>query len=124
MAASAALISAILAGALLIGDSVRGTLHDRANRNASFMAERLVFPFPVESGMTGGVLHAEGVLDLPSSHLTARVHLYALADGTGLGGRDAWTSPALAGRLGVEQAPSPYNKNRRRKHSYWWSSCI
>ena len=40
LAASAALISAILAGALLIGDSVRGTLHDRANRNAAFMAER------------------------------------------------------------------------------------
>lgn len=102
LAASAALISAILAGALLIGDSVRGTLHDRANRNAAFMAERLVFPFPVESGMAGGVLHAEGVLDLPSSHLTARVHLYALAEGAGLGGRDAWTSPALARRLGVE----------------------
>ena len=60
LAAGAALISAILTGALLIGDSVRGTLHDRVNRNTAFLSERLIFPFPVETSLTGGVLHAEG----------------------------------------------------------------
>ncbi|MBP5321354.1 MAG: hypothetical protein J6334_10235, partial [Kiritimatiellae bacterium] len=62
LGAAAALIAAILTGALLIGDSVRGTLHDRVNRNAALLTDRLLFPFPVPTALTGGVLHAEGLL--------------------------------------------------------------
>ena len=101
LAAGAALISAILTGALLIGDSVRGTLHDRVNRNAAILSERLIFPFPVETSLAGGVLHAEGVITL-SDHLTTKVQLYARASETNLHGRDTWTSPALAKRLGLK----------------------
>jgi len=101
LAAGAALISAILTGALLIGDSVRGTLHDRVNRNAAILSERLIFPFPVETCLTGGVLHAEGVITI-SDHLTTKVQLYARASETNLHGRDALASPALAKRLGLK----------------------
>ena len=101
LAAGAALISAILTGALLIGDSVRGTLHDRVNRNTGFLSERLIFPFPVETSLTGGVLHAEGVITF-SDHLTTKVQLYAPASETNLHGRDALASPALAKRLGLK----------------------
>ena len=62
LGAAAALIAAILTGALLIGDSVRGTLHDRVNRNAALLTDRLLFPFPVPTALTGGVLHSEGLL--------------------------------------------------------------
>ena len=105
LAAGAALISAILTGALLIGDSVRGTLHDRVNRSTAFLSERLIFPFPVETSLAGGVLHAEGVVNravAPSDHLTAKIQLYALASETNLHGRDALASPALAKRLDLK----------------------
>ena len=105
LAAGAALIAAILTGALLIGDSVRGTLHDRVNRNAAFLSDRLLFPFPVQTSLTGGVLHAEGVLNHRTAarpdHLTTKIHLYAPASGMGLQGRDALASPALAKRLNL-----------------------
>lgn len=106
LAAGVALISAILTGALLIGDSVRGTLHDRVNRNTAFLSERLIFPFPVETSLTGGVLHAEGILNHRTSalpnHLTTKIHLYALASETNLNGRNALSSPALAKRLNLK----------------------
>ena len=101
LAAGVALISAILTGALLIGDSVRGTLHDRVNRNAAVLSELLIFPFPVETSLAGGVLHAEGVITI-SDHLTTKVQLYALTSETNLHGRDALASPALAKRLGLK----------------------
>ena len=110
LAAGAALISAILTGALLIGDSVRGTLHDRVNRNAAVLSERLIFPFPVETSLAGGVLHAEGVITI-SDHLTTKVQLYARASETNLHGRDALASPS-PGQTAGPQTRRPDERSR------------
>ena len=62
LAAAACLICAILTGAFLIGDSVRGTLLDNVSANAAFARYRQRFPVPVTAPIRDGlgVLHVKG----------------------------------------------------------------
>ena len=98
LTAAACLICAVLTGAFLIGDSVRGTLLDHVADNAAFARCRQRFPVPVTSPIQNGlgVLHVKGFLKdgIP-------VDVYALPD-SGIAGRDAWGSSALAKKLNVQ----------------------
>lgn len=97
LTAAACLICAILTGALLIGDSVRGTLQENAQHNANFAQYRLLFSKPVTQAIHGSVLHAKGFIapGIP-------VHIYAFHDNTSISSRDAFASPALAGKLNLK----------------------
>ena len=100
LAAAACLICAVLTGAFLIGDSVRGTLLDNVSANAAFARYRQRLPIPISSPIRDGlgVLHVKGFLadGIP-------VDVYAVPDealsGRPIAGRDAWGSPALAKKL-------------------------
>lgn len=96
LAASAALVGAILTSALLIGDSVRGTQYDLWNANTAFVNERLRFPTPVRTELPGAVLHATGLVDSDVS-----AHVYAFPDSP-IQGRDAYCSSALAEKLQLQ----------------------
>ena len=95
LTAAACLICAVLTGAFLIGDSVRGTLMDNVAANASVARYRQKLPIPVTSPIPDalGVLHVKGFLadGIP-------VDVYAVPDDR-ITGRDAWGSPALAKKL-------------------------
>ena len=100
LALAACLICAILTGAFLIGDSVRGTLLDNVSANAAFARYRQKLAVPISSPVRDGlgVLHVKGFLadGIP-------VDVYAVPDealsGRPVSGRDAWGSPALAKKL-------------------------
>ncbi len=98
LTAAACLICAVLTGAFLIGDSVRGTLMDHVADNATVARYRQRFPIPVSSPIRNGqgVLHVNGFTKdgIP-------VDVYALPDG-GVAGRDARGSSALAKKLNLQ----------------------
>ena len=85
LTAAACLICAVLTGAFLIGDSVRGTLMDHVRHNAAVARYRQRFPIPVSSPIQNGlgVLHVKGFTKdgIP-------VDVYALPDDA-VSGRDA-----------------------------------
>ena len=95
---AACLICAVLTGAFLIGDSVRGTLMDHVKHNASVARYRQRFPIPVSSPIQNalGVLHVKGFTKdgIP-------VDMYALPD-RDFSGRDAMGSRALAWKLNLK----------------------
>ena len=95
LTAAACLICAVLTGAFLIGDSVRGTLMDNVSANAAFARYRQRLPIPISSPIRNGlgVLHVKGFLadGIP-------VDVYALPD-SGITGRDARGSRTLARKL-------------------------
>ena len=98
LTAAACLICAVLTGAFLIGDSVRGTLMDHVADNASVARYRQRFPIPVSSPIPNGmgVIHVKGFTKdgIP-------VDVYALPDGS-ISGRDARGSSALAKKLNLQ----------------------
>ena len=103
LTAAACLICAVLTGAFLIGDSVRGTLMDNVSANAAFARYRQRLPIPISSPIRDalGVLHVKGFLadGIP-------IDVYAVPDealsGRPISGRDAWGSPALAKKLNLQ----------------------
>ncbi len=98
LTAAACLICAVLTGAFLIGDSVRGTLMDNVKHNAKVARYRQRFPIPVSSPVQNalGVLHVKGFTKdgIP-------VDVYALPDDA-ISGRDARGSSALAKKLNLK----------------------
>ena len=98
LTAAACLICAVLTGAFLIGDSVRGTLLDNVSANAAFARYRQKFQVPVTAPIRDGlgVLHVKGFTKdgIP-------LDVYAFPDDR-IAGRDAWGSPALAKKLNLE----------------------
>ena len=98
LTAAACLICAVLTGAFLIGDSVRGTLMDHVSANSAVARYRQRFPIPVSSPIQNavGVLHVKGFTKdgIP-------VDVYALPD-SGISGRDARGSRALAKKLNLK----------------------
>jgi len=104
LTAAACLICAVLTGAFLIGDSVRGTLMDNVKHNAAVARYRQRFRIPVTSPVQKngrGVLHVKGF-----TKDGVPVDVYALPDDPAspqkIAGRDAWGSPALAGKLNLK----------------------
>ncbi|MCL2623936.1 MAG: hypothetical protein FWD31_09755 [Planctomycetaceae bacterium] len=104
LSATVCLVCAILTAAMLIGDSVRGTLYDNLNRNTAFVQTCVRFPAPVNTTLPGAVLHTRGFI-APG----IKTHLYAFADAPVLRpdntvkitGRDAYCSAALAEALNL-----------------------
>ena len=98
LTAAACLICAVLTGAFLIGDSVRGTLMDNVKHNAKVARYRQRFPIPVSSPVQNalGVLHVKGFTKdgIP-------IDVYALPDDS-ISGRDARGSSALAKKLNLK----------------------
>ncbi len=98
LTAAACLICAVLTGAFLIGDSVRGTLMDHVAANAAVARYRQKFPIPVSAPIQNGVgvLHVKGFTKdgIP-------VDVYALPD-SDISGRDACGSSALAKKLNLK----------------------
>ena len=98
LTAAACLICAVLTGAFLIGDSVRGTLMDHVADNAAIARYRQRFPIPVSSPIQNGmgVLHVKGFTKdgIP-------VEVYALPDDS-ITGRGARGSSALAKKLNLK----------------------
>ena len=98
LTAAACLICAVLTGAFLIGDSVRGTLMDHVADNAAVARYRQRFPIPVSSPIQNGVgvLHVRGFTKdgIP-------VDVYTLPDDS-ISGRDARGSSALAKKLNLK----------------------
>jgi hypothetical protein len=99
LTAAACLICAVLTGAFLIGDSVRGTLMDNVTGNAAVARYRQRFAIPVTSPVQKngrGVLHVKGFTKdgIP-------VDVYALPD-SDISGRDARGSSALAKKLNLK----------------------
>ena len=98
LTAAACLICAVLTGAFLIGDSVRGTLMDNVQHNAAVARYRQRFPIPVSSPIQNGVgvLHVKGFTKdgIP-------VDVYTLPDDS-ISGRDARGSSALAKKLNLK----------------------
>ena len=98
LTAAACLICAVLTGAFLIGDSVRGTLMDNVSANAAVARYRQRLPIPISSPIRDGlgVLHVKGFLadGIP-------VDVYALPDDS-VSGRDARGSSALAKKLNLK----------------------
>ena len=98
LTAAACLICAVLTGAFLIGDSVRGTLMDHVADNAAVARYRQRFPIPVSSPIQNGVgvLHVKGF-----TKEGVPVDVYALPDNA-IFGRDARGSSALAKKLNLK----------------------
>ena len=98
LTAAACLICAVLTGAFLIGDSVRGTLMDHVADNAAVARYRQRLSIPVASPIQDGVgvLHVKGFTKdgIP-------VDVYALP-GDDITGRDARGSRALAKKLNLK----------------------
>jgi len=103
LTAATCLICAVLTGAFLIGDSVRGTLMDKVKHNAAVARYRQRFPIPVSSPVQNGlgVLHVKGF-----TKDGVPVDVYALPDDPAspqkLTGRDARGSSALARKLNLQ----------------------
>lgn len=91
---AACLICAVLTSALLIGESVRGTLDDNLRKNTAFVKTLLRFSTPVNADVRGGVLYTTGFI---SGGI--RTHLYAFPGESAIYGRDAYCSKALAEAL-------------------------
>jgi len=98
LTAAACLICAVLTGAFLIGDSVRGTLMDHVSANAAVARYRQKFPVPVTSPVKNGmgVLHVKGF-----TKDGVPVEVYALPDDA-ITERDARGSSALAKKLNLK----------------------
>ena len=98
LTAAACLICAVLTGAFLIGDSVRGTLMDNVSANAAVARYRQRLPIPITSPIRDGlgVLHVKGFLadGIP-------VDVYALPDDS-VSGRVARGSSALVKKLNLK----------------------
>ena len=95
LSATVSLVCAVLTAAMLIGDSVRGTLYDNLNRNTAFVKTLVRFRVPVNANMPGAVLHTQGFIS-PG----IKTHLYAFADSQ-ITGRNAYCSTALAEALNL-----------------------
>ena len=98
LSAAACLVCAILTSALLIGDSVRGTLYDNLNRNTAFAKTVIRFPQPVATDVSGGVLHTCGYI-APG----IKTQVSAFADASQIQGRDAYCSRSLAEKLQLNE---------------------
>lgn len=95
LAAAACLVCAILTSAMLIGDSVRGTLEENVERDTAFVQTRLRFSTPIDMALPGGVLHTAGFI-APG----VKTHVYAFP-GAKIVGRDAYCSDALSRTLNL-----------------------
>ncbi len=126
--AGVAVAVTVLAGALLVGDSVRGSLRDLVLQrlgdaelavvSPEFFRERLAddlradATFARDVGRVAALVAVDGiVIDQASSRRASRVSVYGVddrfwafhgTDRTGPSGRDALLSPALAGEIGAE----------------------
>jgi ABC-type antimicrobial peptide transport system permease subunit len=94
LSAAACLICAVLTSALLIGESVRGTLNDNLRKDTAFVKTLLRFSTPVNIDTSGGVLHTAGFISGGF-----RTHLYAFPRENAIHGRDAYCSKALTEAL-------------------------
>ena len=97
ISAASCLICAILTSAMLIGDSVRGTLYDNLNRNTEFVKIRLRLAIPVNAEISGSVLHTQGFI-APG----IKTEVYAFPHETQIKGRDAFCSGALSETLNLK----------------------
>ena len=97
LATMACLCCAILTAALLIGDSVRGTLYDNLESQVASIQRLIRLPYPVKTDMPDGVLHAKGFA--PPG---IKIELYAFQKDADIQGNDAWANPALAKRLNLK----------------------
>ena len=96
LSATACLVCAILTAAMLIGDSVRGTLYDNLNRNTAFVKTLVRFPVPVKADMAGAVLHTRGFI-APG----IKTHIYSFPDSQ-ITSRDAFCSSAIVEALNLQ----------------------
>ena len=98
LALAACLICAVLTGAFLIADSVRGTLMDNVSDSAAVARYRQRFAIPVSTPVQNamGILHVKGFTKdgIP-------VDVYALPD-SDISGRDAMGSRALTKKLNLQ----------------------
>lgn len=94
LSAAACLVCAVLTSALLIGESVRGTLNDNLRKNTAFVKTLMRFSTPVNTNIRGGVLHTAGFI---SGGI--KTHLYAFPGERAIKERDAYCSKALAEAL-------------------------
>ena len=97
LATMACLCCAILTAALLIGDSVRGTLYDNLESQVASIQRLIRLPYPIKTDMPDGVLHAKGFA--PPG---IKIELYAFQQDADIQGNDAWGNPALAKRLNLK----------------------
>ena len=98
LATMACLCCAIPTAALLIGDSVRGTLYDNLESQVASIQRLIRLPYPVKTDMPDGVLHAKGFA--PPG---IKIELYAFQKDADIQGNDAWANPALAKRLNLKE---------------------
>lgn len=91
---AACLVSAVLTSALLIGDSVRGTLSDNLAKGTSCVKTLLRFSTPIQTDMPNGALHVSGFI---SAELKADI--YAFPNTSSIQGRDAYCSMSLSKQL-------------------------
>jgi hypothetical protein len=94
---AACLVCAVLTSALLIGESVRGTLVDNLKKGTGPIKTLLRFPVPFPSDIAGGVLHTSGFITAE-----LKTNLYAFANNNEIRGRDAYCSNALAEALKLD----------------------
>ena len=94
LSAAACLICAVLTSAILIGESVRGTLDDNLKKNTSFVKTLIRFSRPVKAGVKNGVLHTPGFVSTG-----IKTNIYAFPGNPLISGRDAYCSNALANAL-------------------------
>ncbi|MBR4418170.1 MAG: ABC transporter permease [Victivallales bacterium] len=97
LTAMACLCCAIPTAALLIGDSVRGTLYDNLECQVASIRRLIRLPYPVKADTPDGVLHTKGFA--PPG---IKIELYALQQDAEIQGNDAWANPALAKRLNLK----------------------
>ena len=100
LAAMACLCCAIPTAALLIGDSVRGTLYDNLECQVAAIRRLIRLPYPVKADTPDGILHTKGFA--PPG---IKIELYALQQDAEIQGNDAWANPALAKRLNLKKVP-------------------
>ncbi len=98
LSAAVCLVCSILTGALLIGDSVRGTLYDNLNQNTAFVQTLVRFSIPIDTDIPGGVLHTSGFIS-PG----IKTHLYGFQNSSDIQGRDAYFSHGLAKTLQLKE---------------------
>lgn len=91
---SACLVSVVLTSALLIGESVRGTLNDKLVKGTHFVKTLVRLSSPVRIDVSGGVLHTTGFI---SSQI--KTDIYAFPEEIAIEGRDAYCSIAMAEAL-------------------------
>ncbi|MDD3118358.1 MAG: hypothetical protein PHQ27_04215 [Victivallales bacterium] len=91
LSAATCLIGAVLTSALLIGESVRGTLNDNLNKDMSGVKTLVRFSRPVKANERNGVLHIPGFASTGT-----RTDIYAWPRNRSIEGRDAYCNSALA----------------------------